>query len=104
MDRFTLYKPGSGARLRDEGVAQEISTINILAYPNPVSYALHLKGLPEGNYSLKMYNLSGSMVLNQEINYVNQFILDVNDLRNGMYVLRVRGGDIDTRLKVKVKH
>ena len=84
--------------IQSEEVSEEIhqidkvKEINVFQYspivPNPQSSdnALIIRGLPEGSFDLKLFDLHGRQVTAQE-NYNNDWLM--NALNPGMYVYRI---------------
>lgn len=104
MDRFILSTISS-ARIGDSKPAASLTPEqSVKAYPNPASHTLSISGLPHGTYTLRMYDLSGSMVMDRMIDYAYQYQLDTEHLHNGLYLLRIAGDEVDTQLKISIKH
>ncbi|WP_422359621.1 Ig-like domain-containing protein [Reichenbachiella sp.] len=106
MDRFVLSSGSAGARVTS-GVSQATSQPieqSVQAYPNPVSHTLNLSGLPHGSYTLRMYDLSGSAVLDERIDYAYKYQLSTKDLLDGLYLLRISGEGVNAKMKIRIKH
>ena len=65
----------------------------LIAYPNPVKGILNIKNPSDKreNTKLKVYNISGEMVMQKNIDKENEdFIkLDVSNLQSGVYIYRI---------------
>lgn len=66
-----------------DGSSQKISF-----FPNPVENDLNFRNIPDGNYTLKIYRMDGSMVLQSRISTDNNS-LDVSALNKGFYILTI---------------
>ena len=60
------------------------SPINVVIFPNPVTYVLNIKGLELA--SVQVFSLSGTMVISQT-SYSNR--VDVSDLPLGIYIIKM---------------
>ncbi|MGY3087700.1 hypothetical protein ACVWYF_000726 [Hymenobacter sp. UYAg731] len=76
--------------------AQSAATV----YPNPAgsSATLDLSGLPTGDYSVQVLDLTGRQVALYSLPGAGQHPLDLQPLAAGTYVVRVRGGAINQSL------
>lgn len=66
--------------------------INVSVYPNPFTTQTKINiesSLNISNYNLSIYNLLGKKVFDKTINNVNQFILNRNNLKAGIYILNI---------------
>lgn len=68
-----------------------VKTQDIKFYPNPVSSTLQLQGLPDGNYSVQIVDLSGKVQMADELNTTESKLLDFRDLRSGIYMIVLTG-------------
>ncbi|MFC6223465.1 T9SS type A sorting domain-containing protein [Hymenobacter artigasi] len=76
--------------------AQSAATV----YPNPagISATLDLSGLPAGDYSVQILDLTGRQVALYTLPGAGQHPLDLQPLAAGTYMVRVRGGAISQSL------
>ncbi|NJK96885.1 MAG: T9SS type A sorting domain-containing protein [Bacteroidales bacterium] len=65
----------------------EESIVSVKLYPNPVKADLTIEPEDDGRYICKIINTSGTTVLNKTIN--GKQILNVSELQNGQYYLRI---------------
>ncbi|SDK97699.1 Por secretion system C-terminal sorting domain-containing protein [Catalinimonas alkaloidigena] len=73
----------------------------LLVYPNPVRNQLNVDWLDlEGPASLKMYDLTGKLLLQQETQAGVSTSFDVSDLLPGMYVLQVNTAQAQHQVRV----
>lgn len=70
-----------------------------LVFPNPVSDKITISHL-NGKNIISLYNITGE-ILFQEITSANDFILPVEDLANGLYLLKITNTENQSRI-VKV--
>jgi hypothetical protein len=64
----------------------ELTTESISVYPNPATSTLNIEGSTGIAY---VYNLAGTMVLTQDLSQSTS--MDISDLTNGVYLLKVDG-------------
>jgi glycosidase len=69
---------------------KEINEKQLLVYPNPVSDRLNIS-LDDRIEKLEVFDLSGISVLNGS-NIISSNMLDVSDLKQGLYLLRIQAG------------
>ena len=67
-------------------------------YPNPVAseLVLNMDLVKDGQYLTEIYDLNGKLISGKTFNVTagkNQFVLDVNSLTAGMYLLTLTGED-----------
>ena len=82
---------------------------NIAVYPNPANDQLNVQLIfAESNaVNIELLDLSGKMVASPNKNQAispNQFTLDVTDLSNGIYILKVTNGTKVSTSKVTITH
>jgi hypothetical protein len=65
------------------GVNKAITFNTVNAYPNPTTGLLTLNGMEFEN--IKMFDISGRMVLQQTYNNTNQVVLNIQHLNKGLY-------------------
>lgn len=65
------------------------NTISAIIYPNPVSERLNISA--EGLTNISVYTMLGQKVLGVNLN-ADEYTLDVKDLNNGVYMLKVSSG------------
>ncbi len=58
-------------------------------YPNPAADKLFIKTKSTDNYTIRVFNLSGEIILAQTFNSSSQ-IIDLKSLAEGIYILAVR--------------
>lgn len=69
------------------GIADlESTTINIVVYPNPAKNELRFSNIPEGN--IYIYNINGQLMIEKQ-NVDGSCKLDITNLKNGTYIVRV---------------
>jgi hypothetical protein len=59
-------------------------------FPNPSDGIIHLDNLTNRN-SIKVFNLTGQLVHERQINFEKTISIDLSDLPKGTYILEVRG-------------
>jgi hypothetical protein len=73
------------------------NTISAIIYPNPVSERLNISS--EGLTNISVYTVLGQKVVDEKLN-ADEYVLDVKDLNNGVYMLKVssRKGSFTRRI------
>ena len=72
--------------------------INI--YPNPANDKIYISNLIEENTSIKIYDIKGSLVLENRIS--NKEYLDISILEKGIYQIKFKGKQLnETRKFIK---
>ena len=86
--------------------SHDIMSMNI--FPNPVHHLINVKcdGKIEGNYKIKLMNLTGSNV--KECNQylykgLNQIKLDINDYSKGVYIIELVGMKFSSLQKIIIE-
>jgi len=62
--------------------------VRVVLFPNPVTEELQLRNLPEGAWSVSIWDISGRKVLQQSVT-ATAASLSVGQLPSGLYLLRV---------------
>lgn len=72
--------------------------------PNPAKNEINLnsKNL-KGNYSIKIYNMTGSLVKEASYNPANNKSISLSNLTNGVYVIKIEGDNISHSQKLIIK-
>jgi hypothetical protein len=86
---WTKFRPGDNVGLNEESALS-----HVMAYPNPASGNIKLKGI-EGTVNLEVYNMSGQLLQKKVITSPTSNI-DVSTLPAGNYLLRI-SNDSDAR-------
>lgn len=78
----------------------------INVYPNPASSALTIAtDNLTGNLNIKLYSLTGKLLIDKNVNAVNDNQIDVSQLQDGVYLLSVTAENgKSTQVKVVVMH
>jgi hypothetical protein len=91
-DQFTVngttYDPSS---------VDEMTGGEYKLYPNPAIDQLKLEGL-RGNAVLEIYNLLGVSLIQQYVD-TRDVWLDIGNLEDGMYILKIRGDEDDATVR-----
>jgi len=69
-------------------------------FPNPVADALTIEGLPHGDMRLVVQDAAGRMCKEAAMTGMGRVVLDVSDLRPGLYMLRTIPGSFGQRFMV----
>ena len=64
-------------------------------YPNPAHDVLNIEGMGE-NLNVQVYDLKGSLIMERQHNEAGALQLRVNDLKPGLYLIKVSEGDWST--------
>ena len=66
---------------------------NLKVYPNPSNGRFTIENLPiNENAHLLVYDMRGTIILNEKTNYNHKLGLDLSNAENGLYLLRITGG------------
>jgi hypothetical protein len=70
-----------------------------LLYPNPASefVMLHLNSIEEGSFNIQIFNTAGQLIKQSVMKITkgyNHLKIAVNDIRQGMYLLRINKGEL----------
>ena len=80
----------------------EYSNSNIKVYPNPSSDYLRFINLPEGEYTIDIFTVSGKKVLSSQISSDNNYI-SIKELNTGVYLYSIYSKGEVYRGKINVK-
>ena len=72
-----------------------IKKIKPLLYPNPVTdnFNLRFREIPTENYQLSIYSSSGTLVKQKQLSaFGNEYIVNVQELKSGVYFVRLESG------------
>ena len=97
---------GANSALSKSYPANEVTEISEKKslYPNPASEFVYLNfnSVSEGPVNIQIVNSIGQLVKQHPVNTIkghNQFKIHVNDIRPGMYILRINKGDLNITRK-----
>ncbi|MBS3913875.1 MAG: T9SS type A sorting domain-containing protein [Bacteroidetes bacterium] len=74
----------------------------ILLFPNPASETLKVSGLPDENLTWEVLDMRGAELSSGNAN--GDFIIETNNILNGIYILRISNGIGISNLKFAVQH
>jgi Secretion system C-terminal sorting domain len=86
------------------------SKFNLTCFPNPANDELNMTYVIESKetISLQLIDLNGSIlkeaVVKNSNNDLNSYTMDVSDLSEGMYVLKMIGGENSEVIRIQVAH
>lgn len=72
-----------------DGVEDNLGQIDWNVYPVPTNDQVRLSGLPEGSHIAQIFDPQGRIVMTESI--TNGQALDLNELRNGWYTMKIVG-------------
>ncbi|MEN8223847.1 MAG: choice-of-anchor J domain-containing protein [Bacteroidota bacterium] len=72
------------------------ATVNV--YPNPAVNTVNITTETEGMFSVQLYSLLGEQVL-EELSFAGTIVIDLNELRNGIYLLHITDEDGNTGIE-----
>ncbi len=89
LTAYTLNFTSAGTSVSAKNT---IETLDVLVYPNPSTSQLNIR-LPEQNksYNIQIINSLGQVVKIQQ-SMIADFAIDINDLANGLYFLKINNG------------
>lgn len=87
------------------GIAQSSIKIKLNVFPNPAKEQIVIEQNDlKGNFNLQMINLLGQTVIQKQINHQNNIVLDVSDLVNGVYLLKLSNSEKEGIQRVVIQH
>lgn len=69
------------------GVQNIVQKNNFQVFPNPSKNFILLRNIPEGEYIVSIYSISGSQIFNMKTSSILNSI-DVSSLKTGMYLIK----------------
>ena len=78
------------------------SDTSLKIYPNPASHVLRIEGLSRSKSTIELYNALGICILREET-HSEKTEIDVSRLNDGVYLIKVVGGNKTTTEKVEIK-
>ncbi|HLN19692.1 MAG TPA: T9SS type A sorting domain-containing protein [Bacteroidales bacterium] len=100
--RFRLYSDpfanGWGWVIQDLKINSLITSVNtveprnIEAYPNPGNGIINISGAGNGDFHYSVFNASGICLVNEK-HLSDNGIIDISQLPNGLYLIRMKSGD-----------
>lgn len=78
------------------------SDTSLKIYPNPASHVLWIEGLSRSKSTIELYNALGICILREET-HSEKTEIDVSRLNDGVYLIKVTGGNKTTTEKVEIK-
>lgn len=78
------------------------SDTSLKIYPNPASYVVRIEGLSRSKSTIELYNALGICILRKET-HSEKTEIDVSRLNDGVYLIKVVGGNKTTTEKVEIK-
>ncbi|HAS41688.1 MAG TPA: hypothetical protein DCS93_14515 [Microscillaceae bacterium] len=77
---------------------------SLRAFPNPVDKIVSLKGIPKGQFDLKVYDSNGNLKMKKRINSADAALkVNLENLRKGTYLILVTGEKYHRQLRVLKK-
>jgi hypothetical protein len=80
------------------GYAQEVEFDEIVIFPNPANETLHIIA-PVDEFNVEIINLSGQTVINE----FNSFKIDISGVPTGIYIVKVKWGEMIMTRKLIVE-
>ncbi|MGL1885147.1 MAG: Ig-like domain-containing protein [Reichenbachiella sp.] len=103
MDRFELSTSSSARVAVNKTGSETLPNTALVLYPNPADQYLNIEGLNNGTYQLTVFNVSGAIHIQKQIDFSNQTRLDVSQLEAGHYIIHLVGDETTKSLKFLVK-
>ena len=80
------------------------TTKQIIISPNPAKNEVFINSKSlNGNYNIKIYSMTGSVVKEDNYSALNQISINVSNLPNGVYIMKVEGDKINHSQKLIIK-
>jgi hypothetical protein len=103
MTEFMASDPMVGNCLIVSNEEIEEVTSNLNVFPNPANDQINVTGLGDGINIIRMVDMTGRVVLEQQTSATTQTILDVTALSGGLYQLSVQNNNVLTNTSVVIK-
>nr|WP_010925629.1 Ig-like domain-containing protein [Microscilla sp. PRE1]AAK62837.1 MS115, putative beta-agarase precursor [Microscilla sp. PRE1] len=103
MDRFVLSKGAASSRVESSSSSQIVNQ-GISIYPVPADDKITVRGLAPDLYQLTISNVSGKIVRKMSVEGPNDYILDVGDLKTGVYFLHFHGSKTTFNARIIMQH
>lgn len=89
-ENFTLSEVRSvlfqGAPLHADFYVSEPVSDELLVYPNPTNSELNLGNIPQGTYFVRIYNLYGALLMQEQVNS-ESCTINVSHFKQGLYLI-----------------
>ncbi|MBN1596805.1 MAG: carbohydrate-binding protein [Bacteroidales bacterium] len=98
QQQVAIYVPAGGYNINwlqiTQGVKSALDENSSLSQavtviPNPVDNIANIKGMPEGSYEIRIYDMSGRLTCKFPVKDISTVTIDISDLNKGMYILTV---------------
>ena len=73
-------------------------------YPTPADREINITSLPDGNYIVKLADLTGRLIISGKHYIRGRYALDVSNVTNGIYILDLQNNTGELERKVIVQH
>lgn len=103
MTQFMASDPMGGNCLVVNNEEVEDASKQINVFPNPANDQINITGLADGTNVVRMIDMTGRIVLEQQINSATQAVLDVTALSAGLYQLSIQNNNVLNNTSVVIK-
>jgi hypothetical protein len=76
---------------------------NITIFPNPANNFVSIQLSSKEKYSFQLYDMAGNLLSNQNCSHTTSYILNLENLAQGLYFLKITGNDNSTITKKIIK-
>jgi hypothetical protein len=73
---------------------------SFLVYPNPTKDFVNISLANEPNYKITIYDITGKMLIKKAVNEQNNERIDLSDLMNGIYTVKIQIKDEIIKTKI----
>lgn len=87
-----------------DNTAISIDSNNIKMYPNPSNSILTFNSIKERINKITIVSLDGKQVINQLVNNLNEYQLNVSNLENGIYLVNIETKEGNTHTQKLIKN
>jgi len=97
-----FWKPGTVATMTNN-LLSENNNDKILIYPNPAkeNIFIEIPSIQTGQMSAELYDMNGRKILDRKLNIDSQLAtMDINDLKEGIYFLKILGNNFNQTKKI----
>ena len=82
---------------------EDLSKDKFIIYPNPFTEIIHIENIGLQQYELTIFNIIGQTVKRTQVNN-DYIIIDLSELKEGIYFLRIESGDKANTMKMIKQH
>nr|WP_169605340.1 carbohydrate-binding protein [Microscilla sp. PRE1] len=102
MDKVTLTRVGNMNSRYLIVPTSDVEGVDIKVFPNPTTDDLRIQGLDDKMYQVYLYDLGGTNVYSRQVKGA-EARLDVSQLSDGIYLLKLEGESLQQQMKLHIR-